>query len=97
VHVVTGSKEYLQFPVYGPAGVDLTAFPVEVAIVTEAHGEPDVADPAWTAAAWTAGLVTFLILPGALPAGDYVVYARVTAGAEKPVLESGRLRIGPAV
>jgi hypothetical protein len=97
MRLITGSKEYVQVPVYGPQGVDLTGFVVELAMVQESHGEPGPADPAWTAGTWINGLASVLVDAAVSGPGDYVVYARVTANPEKPVVQAGRVRIGPAL
>jgi hypothetical protein len=96
VRVVTGSVEYIPFPVSGPPGVDVTTLPLEVAIVTEAHGEPPPADPAWTAGLWLNGMAAALVDETVLGNGDYVVFGRLTASPEKPVVRAGRVRLGPA-
>jgi hypothetical protein len=96
VRVVTGSVEYIPFPVSGPPGVDVTTLPLECAIVTEAHGEPPPADPAWTAGLWLNGMAAALVDETVLGNGDYVVFGRLTAPPEKPVVRSGRVRLGPA-
>jgi hypothetical protein len=96
MRIVTGSVEYVQFPIAGPPGVDVTTFPVEVAVVTEAHGEPPPGDPAWTAGSWLGGLASLLVDETVLGNGDYVVFGRLTASPEKPVVRAGRVRLGPA-
>jgi hypothetical protein len=96
VRVVTGSVEYIPFPVSGPPGVDVTTLPLEVAIVTEAHGEPPPADPAWTAGLWLNGMAAALVDETALGNGEYVVFGRLTASPERPVVRAGRVRLGPA-
>jgi hypothetical protein len=97
VKLLATTREYVQVPFTGPPGVpDLTVFPVEMAIVPEGSGEPASAGPAWKPAVWLNGQASLLLSEGDYPAGDYVVYARITAGLERPVMLSGRLRVGAA-
>jgi hypothetical protein len=98
---LASSLAYLFIPLYGPKGTDLTQFPVDLALITDAGAEPSGGD--WHAATWISpdGVkpkeAALLIGPGGgtvYPSGEYMAYARLTAGAEKPVLPAGRVRIG---
>ncbi|NUW45554.1 hypothetical protein [Nonomuraea rhodomycinica] len=74
---------------------DLTSFPVEIAIVPVADGEPG--DDDYHPATWEGAEAVLLIgagTPVALAPGAYVVWTRLTAGAERPVRRSGILTVG---
>jgi len=95
------SLAYLFIPLYGPKGTDLTAFAVDIALITDAGAEPSGGD--WHAATWLSpdGIkpkeAALLVGPTAgvvYPSGEFMAFARLTAGAEKPVLPAGRVRIG---
>jgi hypothetical protein len=98
---LASSLAYLFIPLYGPASLgDLTQYPVDLALITDAGAEPAAGD--WHAATWLSpdGIkpkeAALLVGPTAqaYASGEYMCYARITAGAEKPVLPSGRVRIG---
>ncbi len=99
MHLITGTREYVLFAVTGPQA-DLTAFPVEAAIVPEGTGEPAPGSSAWKPGTWLGGEAALLVdLSTGTPdyaQGDYVLFGRVTAGAERPVMQAGRVSVGPA-
>lgn len=85
------SKEELRVAHTATAAV----YPVELAIVLEALGEPDDAD--YQAAAWDG--VDAVLLIGAdsalvLDPGEYVVWTRITTSTQRPVRRSGTLTVG---
>lgn len=91
------SREFVSIPLDGPASAgDLTTLPPQVAIVPDKGEEPIETD--WNAAAWIGGEVAILVGPGpgglVFAEGDYMIFVRLTAGAERPVMKAGRLRIG---
>jgi len=94
------SLAYIFVPVYGPANIDKTQFPVDIALITDAGAEPASGD--WHAATWLSpdGIkpkeAALLVGPTAqvYASGEYMAYARLTAGAEKVVEPAGRVRIG---
>jgi len=89
------SREYIRIPVTGPAGTDVTALAAEIALVADPGIEP--ADVDYHAATWISGEACLLIGPAApvdYPDGEYMAYVRLTAGAERPVLRAGRVRVG---
>jgi hypothetical protein len=88
------STQYMFLPVYGPPGVDLTWYPVQVALVPEDAGEP--APSAYQAAAWMNGQAPLLIGAGPFPPGDYMAWVLV-GGREALVIQSGRIRIGDGI
>ena len=98
MQLYTTSTEYVFIPVRGPKGVDLTAFPVSMAIVDEQAGEP--AGGSYSAAAWATNPDTgatecrLLITAGSLAAGSYMAWVKVTATPEVPVMQAGRIRVG---
>jgi hypothetical protein len=94
VHLLLTSTEYVMVPVTGPPGVDLTQFPVSIAIIPEIRDEPSVGDPAWRTAQWMSGVAALLVTTGDYPAGDYTAFVKVVAGPETPVVRSGRVRVG---
>jgi hypothetical protein len=94
------AQVYMFVPLTGPAGVDLTQYAGDLALVADNGTEPGPAD--WHAAAWlapeTGAAKELALLVGGTgqvyPPGDYMAWWRLTAGAEKPVDRSGRVRIG---
>lgn len=88
------STEYIHIPVTAPAGVDLSASPVRIAVV--AH-RADPADSEWHAAAWDTSTARILIGPGSdtiLTAGDYRVWINIDPpGSENIVRKAGVLSI----
>jgi len=92
------STEYLFCPVRGPAGVDLTAFPVAIALVGEQAGEPASGD--YQTAAWAGspapGITEarLLVTAGSLAVGAYMAWVKVTATPEVPVIKAGRVTVG---
>jgi hypothetical protein len=53
MYIPETSTQYMFLPVYGPPGVDLTQYPVQVALVPEDAGEP--APSAYQPADWIQG------------------------------------------
>lgn len=92
MYVPVTSKQYICIPVEGPEGVDLTQYPVQVALVLETAGEPAL--NAYQPGVWIDGEAALQILPGTYPPGMYMAWALLTAGNEAPVVQSGRVRIG---
>ena len=95
MYVPESSSQYVFFAVYGPPGVNLTLYPVQVAIVAEDAGEP--APSAYQPADWINGQAALFIPKGTFPPGDYMAWVLVTAGMEAPVIQSGRIRIGDGI
>ena len=106
MQIPVSSRIRLYVPVWPPHGTDPTIYPVEIAL-TGIGDEP--ADADYHPAEWAAGRVTVLpavweawmmVGPGGtgvvFPPGDYMAWARVDVGPldERPVLKSGRVRIG---
>lgn len=101
--ILVTSRPYLFVPIWGPGGKQSSGT-VDLALVSEAAGEePGSSD--WHVATWMAPdpnspadlEASLLIGPGGgqeYAAGRYMCYARLTAGAEEVVLESGRVTIG---
>jgi hypothetical protein len=95
VLIPASSTEYLHVPVTAPAAVDLTAFPVTIAVV--AHGDnPTGAE--WHDAEWADGKARLLIGPDsgapALTPGTYRIWINVDPpGAENLVRLAGTLTI----
>lgn len=74
---------------------DLTAYPVEVAVVLDDAGEPS--DNDYHPAEWDGHAARLLIGAGSslpLEPGEYAVWTRITAGDERPVRRSGVLTVG---
>lgn len=99
MYMPASSKIAITVPVYGPAGTDLTVLPAELAVVPDDGTEPgdsDYAEAAWDAAGTSIALIIGKDTAVPLTAGEYMVWARITAGSEEPVMPSGRLRVGDA-
>lgn len=101
MHVLRTSLTYMYIPVDPPAAIaeagTLTSYECEAALIADDGSEPQEDD--WYEAAWIGGEVALLIGPGSaadFPSGVYFAFARISAGTEKPVLPSGRVRIGLA-
>src|ERR1700748_3382651 len=98
MRVPATSRTYIYIPVVGPDSAgDLTQYTVEAALIDDDGSEPLSGD--WHAATWIGGEAALLVGPGGgaatlYQAGDYFAFARGTAGDEKPVIPSGRVRIG---
>ena len=78
-----------------PWGADAVDYPVEIAIVAQADGEP--ADDDYKTATWDGTDATLLIgadTDTVLEAGVYVIWTRITAGTERPVRRAGLLTVG---
>ena len=91
------SREYILIPVTGPPGTDVTTFAAEIALTPEPGTEP--ADGDYHAAAWIGNEAALLCGPGGTadyPDGEYMAWVRLTAGAERPVMCAGRVRVGDA-
>jgi hypothetical protein len=95
------SRVLVQFPISGPVSAgNLTQYPVEVALIADNGAEP--ADGDYHAGSWIDGEAALLVGPAGggfpagviYPAGDYMAFGRVTAGVERPVVKSGRWKIG---
>lgn len=74
---------------------DLTAFPVQLAVVLDSAGEP--ADDDYHPAVWDGQAAKLLIGAGSelpLVPGEYAVWTRITAGDQQPVRRSGVLTVG---
>jgi hypothetical protein len=88
------STEYLHIPVTLPAGVDSSATPVRVALVSHRNNP---SDEEWHDADWSGSDARILIGPGAtitLAAGDYRVWVNVDPpGSEDIVRKAGILTI----
>ena len=97
MRILATSREYVRIPIDPPEGVpDVTVYPRSRADRGR-RDEPIEED--WQSATWIKGEAALLIGPGTPLAdvykpGDYYAFARVTAGAERVVLPSGRVRIG---
>lgn len=85
------SKEYVLIPLTGPVA-DLTVYPVDIAVLAEAQDAPAAGD--WQPGQWIAGDAALLLDASAYTSGDYMIWLRLTAGTERPVMKAGRLRIG---
>jgi hypothetical protein len=74
---------------------DVTAYPVQIAIVLDAAGEPEDGD--YHDATWAGGDATLIIGSGSeveLTEGEYAVWTRITTATERPVRRSGTLTVG---
>jgi hypothetical protein len=96
VQIPATSREYLYIPISPPDAVaDVTVYPAEAALIADDGTEP--LDGDYHDAEWIGGEIALLVGPGGtgtyLP-GEYMAFARITAGDEKPVIKSGRVRIG---
>jgi hypothetical protein len=94
--ILATSKTYLYIPIDPPASAgDLTQYMPEAALIADDGTEPGEGD--WKPAEWIGGELALLVGPGGsvtYPVGEYFAFARVTAGTERPVMPSGRVRIG---
>jgi len=100
--VLATSNQYMCVPLTGPPGVDLTGYPVWLALIPDSSAaEP--ADSDYKAANWlpcpvhgvdVARKPALANWGAEYPAGGYLAYARCQAGAEDVRLPSGRVRIG---
>lgn len=93
--IPASSTEYLHIPVTAPAGVDLTAAPVNIAVVAHADNPSDAE---WKPAEWAGGEARLLIGPDggalALTRGTYRVWIAIDPpGAENITRQAGVLRI----
>ena len=100
---LTTSMARMFVPVYGPPGTDLTALAVDLALIPDDGSASEPASGDWHAAVWLspdgikpkeASLLIGAPNGQVYAAGDYVVFARVTATPEVPVIECGRWSIG---
>jgi hypothetical protein len=89
------SREYVRVPITAPAGTDVTTLPVGIALVAEGT-EP--ADGDYHTGSWIDGEAALLIGPGdgavTYPPGAYMLWWRLTSGAEQISEPAGRIRIG---
>jgi hypothetical protein len=96
VQILATTKENLFIPVDPPDSAgDVTQYVCEAALIHDDGTEP--AEEDYHPATWIGGEVALLVGPGGgieYPAGDYMAFARITAGAERPVMRSGRVRVG---
>ncbi len=95
MYVPATSKE--DVPVHWSA--DMVGRDAEIAIIPRVVPEVEPEDADYHPATWegTTGTATVKIGPGAtlvLAAGEYVVWGRVTDGANKPVHREGILTVG---
>jgi hypothetical protein len=72
--------------------------PGEIAMIKDVEGD-EPGDTDYHPALWVGRALTMLVgegAPGAVlyPPGDFMAWARIHAGAEMPVLRSGRVRVG---
>lgn len=92
------SRPYVYVPIDGPVTADIMAgYVTEIAIIADDGTEP--ADADYHLATWLGDEPALLVGPGTsyvYPSGDYMAFARITAGDERLVLLSGRIRIGEA-
>jgi len=92
LQIAVTSSAYILIPVEGPEGIDLTDFPVKVAVIADDGTEPAGAD--WIDGDWIEGEAGWLKPKSGLPAGSYMAWVMVDAGDEQPVVQSGRIRVG---
>ena len=92
MQIAVTSSAYILIPVDGPPGVDVTQFPVKVAIIDEQAGEP--ADADWKVGVWIEGEAGWLKPKNGLAAGSYMAWVMVLGVDEQPVEQSGRIRVG---
>jgi len=101
VYQLATSKAYVFIKVTGPT--DPTGYAVQMALVTDDGREPAAGD--WHTATWMAPRpgapleAALLVGPSGgtvYPPGDYMAYVTLSAGAEAPVIPSGRVRVGDA-
>lgn len=97
MQIPASSKVNVFIPIDPPAYAgDVTQYQGEAALITDLTGtEPLDAD--YHPADWIGGELALLVGPGGgvvYPPGEYMAWARITAGDERPVLPSGRVRIG---
>lgn len=91
------SRTYMRIGIDPPDDLDgpLTGYPCEAALIADDGTEPQESD--WHTAEWIGGKVSLMIGPGGAldpGEGDWMAFARITAGQEQPVLKSGRVTIG---
>lgn len=86
------SHEFVLVPVDGPSSVDLTQYSCAMAIIPDDGTEP--ADLDYLPATWLNGEISLLPNAGSLPAGQYMVFVRISAFPEDVRLTAGRLRVG---
>jgi hypothetical protein len=99
MYMPASSRIALTVPVYGPPGTDLAQLAAGLAVIADDGTEPVDAD--WGTAAWDTAGTSIARVIGAgsalvLDPGEYMVWARITASAEEPVMPCGRLRVGDA-
>jgi hypothetical protein len=94
VELLASSVEYIQVPFEGPYP-DLTIYPCAIALIPDNGTEPGPGD--WVAAEWlpnATGVPEISVLQNRWPAGLYMAFGQVAAGAETVRKRSGRVRIG---
>jgi hypothetical protein len=95
VQIPVTSKINVLIAIDPPPGVDPTVYVPQACLIPDDGTEPAEAD--WKPATWINGEVALLVGPGGgiiYPQGSYMAFARLDAGTEKPVMRSGRVRIG---
>ena len=96
MQIAASSKPLMLIPVTGPAGVDPTQFPAQVAVMPDGGGEPGSGD--WHTGVWVGGEMAITIgAAGAtipLAQGFWFAWVKVDTGSEVLVLPSGRIRVG---
>lgn len=94
---MASSRQYLLIPLPSCPVADPTSYPVFIALVPEASGEP--ADGDYKVAEWLNGEIARNPAgkwQDEYPVGEYMAYVRITAGSEDVRLPSGRVRVGDA-
>ena len=92
MYMPVSSKEMMRI---GYADADASAYPVQIAIVLDAAGEPQDGD--YHDAVWDGTDATLIIGEGSavpLTEGEYAVWTRLTTATERPVRRSGTLTVG---
>lgn len=96
MRILATSRAYVYIGIDPPDAVtDVTVYVPEACLIADDGTEPIESD--WQPATWIGDEVALLVGEGGAVVykpGDYFAFARITAGAERLVLPSGRVRIG---